>query len=206
MELTAQKREPGKTRQLRSQGHIPGIIYNKNVNIPVSIEMRAFDKVFRSQGTSSIIDLNVDGTKHEVLVKAVQMDKRRREPQHVDFYEVTAGQAVEVYVHINLDGTPQGVKDGGLMDVQRREVHISILPRLIPHDVTVDVRALTIGDSLHIRDIVDKLPTEAEVLDDPDTTVVAIVPPRLVAEDEAATEAAEPELIAKGKEDDDDEE
>jgi large subunit ribosomal protein L25 len=206
MELTAQKREPGKTRKLRSQGQIPGIVYNKNVNIPVSIEMRAFDKVFRSQGTSSIIDLNVDGTTHEVLVKAVQMDKRRREPQHVDFYEVTAGQKVEVYVHINLDGTPQGVKDGGLMDVQRREVHISILPRLIPHDVTIDVRELTIGDSLHIRDIVSKLPAEAEVLGELDTTIVAIVPPRLAAEEEEVTEEVEPELIARGKEDEDDEE
>lgn len=202
MELIAQKREPGKTAKLRSQGYIPGIVYNKELNIPVSVELRAFDKVFRAQGTSGIIDLNLDGVKHEVLVRAVQMDKRRREPQHVDFYEVTAGKPVEVYVHINLDGTPQGVKEGGLMDVQRREVHIRILPRLIPHDITVDVRALGIGDSLHMRDIVGSLPAEAELLDDPETTVVAVVPPRLVAEEEAAAEA-EPEVIAKGKEDDD---
>ena len=197
MELTANKREPGAAKTLRSQGHIPGIVYNKIVNIPVSVELRAFDKVFRSQGTSSIIDLDIDGDSREVLVKAVQMDKRRRLPQHIDFYEVTAGQTVEVGVHINLVGTPAGIKEGGMLDVQRREVLISVLPRLIPHDVELDVSEMVIGDSLHISDIVAKLPAEAEVLDDPTSTIVTMVPPRIEEEPEPTEELLEPALVGE---------
>jgi large subunit ribosomal protein L25 len=197
MELVAQKRQAGS----KAQGHIPGVVYNKETNIAVNVEFRAFDKVFRSQGTSSIIDLNVDGENHEVLVKAVQMDKRRRVPQHVDFYKVMAGQTVEVHVHIHLVGTPEGVRDGGVLDVQKREVFIEILPRLIPHQIDVDVSALKIGQSLHISDLVSALPVEAKVLDDLALTVLAIVPPR--AEEAVAAVAAaagsEPEVITKGK-------
>jgi large subunit ribosomal protein L25 len=201
MELLAQKRQAGKTN--RGQGSLPGIVYNREMNVPVSVDMKAFDKVFRSQGTSSIIDLNIDGQNQEVLVKAVQMDKRKRVPQHVDFYAVMAGQAVEVNVPISLVGTAEGVRDGGVLDVQKRDVLISILPRLIPQHIDIDVSALKIGDSLHVRDLKNALPAEAEILDDEDLTVAAVVPPR--AEEPvaavAAPTSAEPEVITKGKKD-----
>ncbi len=203
MELVAKKRMTGKAADLRSEGHIPGIIYNRIVNLPVSVELRAFDKVFRAQGTSSIIDLNVEGDTRAVLVKAVQMDKRRREPQHVDFYEVTANETVDVPIHIELLGTPAGVKDGGLLDVQKREVLVRVLPRFIPDNIQLDVSALTIGDSLHVSALLASLPKEVEVLDDPEATLVAVVPPRV--ETEATEETgAEPEVISKGKDEDED--
>lgn len=206
MQLTAQKRTSGEARALRRSGRIPGIVYNRQLNIPVSVELRAFDKVFRSQGSSNVIDLDIDGQTHEVLVRAVQMDKRRREPQHVDFYAVTAGQKVEVHVPIHLVGTPVGVKeDGGMLDQQRREIFISILPRLIPQALELDVSALEIGDALHISDLVAHLPAEAEVLDAPDTTIVTVVPPRL-EEEEPAEEVLEPELIGEEDEEDGDDE
>ena len=198
MKLEATKREPGKSGDLRRSGRIPAVIYNQEVNESISIEIRAFDKAFRAQGTSSLIDLDVDGQVFPVLVKQVQMNKRRREPMHVDFYAVTANQPVEVNVPVEIVGTPVGVKDhAGLLDVQRREVRISILPRLIPSHVELDVSALNIGDSLHVGSVVSNLPTEATVLDDLELALVAVVPPRL-AEEETTDEAeagAEPELV-----------
>lgn len=199
MELQAQKRQIG----TKTQGYLPGIVYNKETNIPVNVEMRAFDKVFRNQGTSSIIDLNIDGENHEVLVKAVQMDKRRRVPQHVDFYKVKVGQTVDVHIHLNLVGIPEGVRDGGVLDIQKRDVFISILPRLIPQHVDIDVSKLRIGQSLHVSDLVSVLPAEAKILDDLTLTVLAIVAPRSEEAAAAASAAAgsEPEVITKGKKD-----
>ena len=195
MNLAAQKRDTGKTKNLRRSGHIPAIVYNKELNIPISVEMRAFDKVFRSQGTSNIIDLDIsEDESREVLVKAVQMDKRRREPQHVDFYAVTAGQTVEVSIPIEFVGTAAGVKEGGLLDAQKRDVLISILPRLIPNQIEVDVSELTIGDSIHLEDIVNLLPEEAEILDELERTLVTVVAPRVEAEP-SEDEITEPELI-----------
>jgi large subunit ribosomal protein L25 len=199
MKLSAQTRTEGQSGALRDQGRLPGIIYNTKVNILVSVESRAFDKAFRTQGISSIIDLEVDGKTHPVLVKSVQMDKRRRVPIHVDFYEVTAGQPVHVHVPLEFTGTPVGVREGGLADYQRREVHLSILPRLIPHSIEVDVSDLAIGSSLHIRDLAQRFPAEATILDDQDLTVVAVVAPRVTEDaEEVADEAEEPEVIGRG--------
>jgi len=198
MKLAAEKRGKGGLSQLRRSGRLPAVVYNKDLNVPVSIDARAFDKAFRAIGTSSLIDLEVDGEVHSVLVKQVQMDKRRREPMHVDFYAVKGDQPVTVHVPLEYVGSAVGVRAGGQLDVQRREVTISVLPRLIPNHVEVDVSALEVGDSLHVRDIVDKLPSEAQVLDDLDLALVAVVPPRVAAEEaEAAPEGAEPEVVGE---------
>jgi len=205
MKLEARKRAAGAVGALRRAGQMPAIVYNDHLNQPISVDLKAFDRVFRSQGTSSVIDLEVDGEVVPALVKAVQMDKRRRQPQHADFYAVTANQPVAVYLPIELKGVAIGTREGGQLDVQRREVHISILPRLIPASVEVDISGLTIGDSLHVSDLEAFLPAEAEILDDLELAIVAVVPPRLAVEDEEeAEEEAEPEVITKGAEDDED--
>lgn len=204
MKLEARKRAAGAVGALRRAGQMPAVVYNSQLNQPVSVDLKAFDRVFRTQGTSSVIDLEVDGDVVPVLVKAVQMDKRRREPRHADFYAVTANQPVSVHLPIELTGVAIGMRDGGQLDVQRREVHISILPRLIPGTIEIDISGLAIGDSLHVRDLEARLPAEAEILDDLDLAVVAVVPPRLaVEEEEAVEEEVEPEVISKGADEDD---
>lgn len=200
MKLLASRRTPGKAGALRLAGQMPAVVYNRELNIPIAVDLKSFDRVFRAQGTSSIIDLEVDGESHEVLVKQVQMDKRKRLPVHADFYAVTAGQLVDVHIPLEFVGTAAGSREGGQLDVQRREVHISILPRLIPQHLMVDVSALKIGDSLHVSDLKALLPAEAEILDDLELTLVAVVPPRVAEEVVTEVGATEPEVIAKGKE------
>lgn len=202
MKLQAQVRTGGDARALRRSGRLPAVMYNSETNQSLSVETRAFDKAFRVQGTSSLIDLDVDGEVHSVLVKQVQMDKRRREPMHVDFYAVTANQAVDVNVPIEFVGTAVGVREGGQLDVQRREVRISVLPRLIPAHLEVDVSGLAVGGSVHVSDVVKLLPAEAKVLDDLDLALVAVVPPRVAEEAETDGQTSvEPELVGASEED-----
>ncbi|SRR5690606_20395840 len=202
MKLAAEKRGKGGLGELRRNGRLPAVMYNREINVPVSIEMRAFDKAFRQVGNSSLIDLDIAGDVHSVIVRQVQMDKRRREPMHVDFYAVSANEPVQVPVPVEFVGSPVGVRDGGQLHVQRREVSISVLPRLIPAHIELDISGLAIGDSLHVSDIVEKLPPEAEILDELDLALVAVVPPR-VAEEEETAEAAEPQVVGERDEEGD---
>lgn len=200
MKLSAIKRSTDKANALRKQGRLPGIVYNNEVNIPMSVDVRDFDKAFRARGTSQVIELDIDGEVHDVLVRTVQMQKRRREPIHVDFYAVTAGQTVDIGVLIDFVGTPIGAKEGGQVDIQRRDVQIRIIPKLIPEGLEVDISKLRIGDAIHLSDILDMLPPEAEILDEPERTLITILAPRAEEEEEpteAELEPAEPEVIGE---------
>lgn len=197
MKLAAQKRDAEKPSALRAAGRIPAVVYNRELNVPVSVNIREFDRVFREAGSGTIIDLDVGSDSHKVLVKAVQMNKRRRTPQHVDFYAVTAGQKVQVGVDINFEGTPQGVRDGGNFDVQRREIVILVDPREIPSQLDIDVSGMNIGDALHISDLAHLLPEDAELVDNAELTVAAVVAPRIAEEEEETEAATEPEVIGE---------
>jgi len=208
MKLEASSRTTGRSAALRQEGRLPAVVYNKGLNLSVAVELKAFDRVFREQGTSSLIDLEVDGKNHQVLVREVQMDKRRRVPLHVDFYAITAGQKLEVAVPVIFAGTAKGQEEGGQLDVQRREVTIYVLPSQIPHDVTIDISALEIGDAVHIGDVRALLPETAEIVDDEALTLITVLAPRLEVEEEevAEEEGAEPEVIGRGAEDEEAEE
>lgn len=202
MKLEASSRTTGRSSALRQEGRLPAVVYNKGLNLSVAIELKAFDRVFRQQGTSSLIDLEVDGKNHQVLVREVQMDKRRRVPLHVDFYAITAGQKLEVAVPVIFEGHAKGQEEGGQLDIQRREVTIYVLPSQIPHDVTVDISALEIGDAIHIGDVRAFLPATAEIVDDEALTLITVLAPRLEVEEETEEEeGAEPEVIGHGAED-----
>jgi large subunit ribosomal protein L25 len=103
---------------------------------------------------------------------------------------------------VHLVGTPDGVRNaGGVLDQVTREVEIEVLPEHIPDRVELDVTALAIGDSLHVRDLT--IPN-ATILNAPDATIATVVPPRaeevVAPTAEAAVEPAEPELIRKVRE------
>jgi large subunit ribosomal protein L25 len=206
MKLEANSRTAGRNAALRREGRMPGVVYNNELNVPVAFDAKAFDRVFRQQGTSSLIDLEVDGEVHQVLVREVQMDKRRRRPVHVDFYAVTAGQKLEVYVPVVFEGDAKGQAEGGQLDVQRREVGIYVLPSEIPHDIKVDISPLEIGDAIHIGDVKGLLPTTAEIIDDEELTLVTVLAPRLEVEEEEEEVEAEPEVIGRGPEEEEGEE
>lgn len=203
MKLAAKPRKPGHSNRLRAQGILPAVVYNKTFNESISVVLKDFDKTFRTLGLSGVIELEVEGSdSHEVLVKQVQMDKRRRIPQHVDFFALTKGEAVDVSITIEYEGTPEGVRDGGSLSVTH-EVMISVLPRLIPEKFVLDINSMQRGDTLHISDLVEQLPEGASFLEDHGITIATISAARgkeakdlEAAEAEAATE---PEVINEKK-------
>lgn len=204
MKLEAKKRTSGKNAALRNEGRLPAVMYNHELNVPVAVDAKTFDRVFREQGTSSLIDLEIEGEGHQVVVREVQMDKRKRVPLHVDFFAITAGEKLEVHVPIEYVGTAAGQEEGGQVVVMRREIGILVLPREIPHSIEVDISELAIGDSIHIGEAIATLPPSAELVDDEALTLVSVQPPRLEEEEEPAEdEGAEPEVI--GREGDEDE-
>ena len=102
MDIQAKARQRGDKLEA---GMIPAVAYNKDKNVSFAIERKAFDRIFRQQGISGLFDISIDGAEaFPALVKTVQMDKRRREPIHVDFYMVTYGQAIEASVPLHTTG------------------------------------------------------------------------------------------------------
>ncbi|AEB11149.1 50S ribosomal protein L25 [Marinithermus hydrothermalis] len=199
--LKAYTRENENPKQLRAQGKLPGVLYNKEINRKIYVELNEFDKVFRKASIHHVITLELpDGTTYDTLVRQLNLDKRRRRPEHVDFF-VLSDEPVEMYVPLKFVGTAEGVRLGGVLEQVLHDVLVRVAPRNIPEFIEVDVSGLGIGQSLHLADIT--LPEGVELAMSPEETVVTVVPPEDVEALEAAEvtegEMEEPEVIRRGK-------
>ena len=187
----------GVARKLRAAGRIPGILYGRaKDSVPVSLDPRVLERAIQKSeaGVNTLFDLELEGGAKAgarvVLVKELQREPAAGFLLHADLYEVDLAQTVEVEVPIRLLGTPPGVAlEGGIMDHIHRELRLECLPRAIPDSIEVDVSALELGDSIHVRDLA--LPAEARVLSDPELPVASVVSPKA---EEEETPAAEEEL------------
>jgi large subunit ribosomal protein L25 len=202
--------ETGKNvnRRLRSRGMIPGVLYGTGkAAVPVAVSPREIGAILKSAaGENTLFDLEIGGTRRKVILKEFQREPLRGQLLHADFYEVALDKALQVAVHIELEGTPVGVKvQGGIVDFVTRELEVECLPADIPEKIAVDISHLELGKHLRVSDL--KLGDKVKVLDDPDVVIAHVVLPRAeVAAEAAATEAApaeataaEPEVIRKGK-------
>src|SRR6266545_3222686 len=194
----------GGARQARFQGKVPAVIYGHGRDTqPLELEAKALEKALQGvEPASTIIELAVDGKAVKTLIREIQRHLLRPDIIHVDFYEIHAEEKVTLKVPVHLVGNPDGVRNaGGVLDQVTREVEIEVLPENIPDRVELDVNALKIGDSLHVRDL--QIP-QATILTSADLTIATVVPPRAeevaVPGPEATVEVAEPELIRKVRE------
>src|SRR5437773_7099039 len=194
----------GAARQARFRGKVPAVIYGHGRETQsLEVDAKALEKALTGvEPASTSIELAVAGTKTRTLIREIQRHPIRPDIIHVDFYEIHAEEKVKLKVPVQLGGNPDGVRNaGGVLDQVTREVEIEVMPENIPDRVELDVTALKIGDSLHVREL--NIPN-ATILTLADLTIATVVPPR--AEEvtapapEATTEVAEPELIRKVRE------
>jgi large subunit ribosomal protein L25 len=193
-----------KAKKLRKNGIIPAVVYGlETKTIPLEIEAKTFNALLRGGlGENVIITLELDDQndgKKQVLIREVQRDPVRGDIVHVDFHQISLTQKITIEVPIHLVGTPEGVKEGGILQHALREIKVECLPTAIPEKFEVDVSGLKIGDSIHVADLKVE---NATILSDLQGSIASVVPPTIFKEAEAAPAAAEaePEVIGEKKE------
>ncbi len=195
----------GASRRLRRQGeNLPGIIYGGDgAPQPVTLSANELTKAMQQEAfLSQIVNVRVDGTEQQALVRDLQLHPVNEKVLHVDFLRVDADRPIQTNVplHFVNESKCVGVRTGGgsiahnLVDVE-----VSCLPKDLPEFIEVDLAALEVGQALHLSDL--SVPEGVTLValgygEDHDIPVVSVQPPRggtAEAEDEAEAEEEETE-------------
>ena len=209
--LSVQKRDivKRKLHTLRKQGLIPAILYGPKLEpMVLSVEQKQFDKVYAEAGTSSLINIEVEGTEFPSLIHEVQKDPLTSAPVHVDFYQPDLTKKTEVTVPLVFEGEAPGVKElGGTLLRNIQEIVVTALPQNLPHEIIVPIEGLkTFEDRILVKDIV--VSHEITITRDPEDLVVQVIPAEDVEaeleapieEDVTLVEGAEKKEEAEGEE------
>lgn len=204
--LTAEARDragKGSARAIRRQGNVPAVIYGDNKD-PMSITLPSKEvtlKIHSGHFMTTVLDIEVDGTKHHVLPKSYQLDPVKDTLMHVDFLRVGAKTIVTVNipVHFENEETCPGLKKGGTLNVVRHEVEVHCPANAIPEFFTIDLANAQLGDALKISAVA--LPKGVTpTITDRDFTIATIVAPGGAVADDDEGAAAQGSDEAEGGE------
>ncbi|MGB3543063.1 50S ribosomal protein L25 [Rubrivirga sp.] len=192
--LDVQPRETGKkeTKAVRKAGLVPCVLYGSNTEpVTFAVETLALRPLIFTTETYRV-GISAGGEEHEAILKQVDYHPVTDAPIHVDFLALTAGELLTMTIPIRLEGTPRGVKAGGILSQSINDLEIRALPKDIPGHVTLEVTSLEVGESLHVSEL--SLGDDVEVLTDPARTIASVTAPR------ALVEADEEEVLEEGAE------
>jgi large subunit ribosomal protein L25 len=191
--LVRPKTGKGVARRLRAQKLVPAICYGRGRE-PVALAVNPLDltkALDPARGWNTVLKLRVkdDGrtTEDLVLVKAYQVEPLKRTFLHFDFMAVREGETVRVEIPVVLQGKPEGVKEGGILQQLYRRLAVEALPFAIPEKLEIDVSQLKMGQALHLSEV--KFPEGVKTAVDPGTTICAVVAPK---EEKVAVEEVAP--------------
>ncbi|MFW3896199.1 50S ribosomal protein L25/general stress protein Ctc [Pseudomonas putida CSV86] len=181
----------GASRRLRHAASIPAVVYGGNKDAEsVTILAKEIAKLFENEAAfSHVIELNVDGKKQNVIVKAMQRHPAKQYIMHADFVRVVAGQKLTAVVPVHFINEEAPVKKGGEISHTLNEIEVSCEAKDLPEFIEVDLANAEIGTIVHLSDLKAPKGVEFVALAHGDDKAVANVhAPRVAPEAEGAAE------------------
>jgi large subunit ribosomal protein L25 len=175
------------TRRLRRSGRVPGILYGGDAE-PLAFDVDARELRHALAAHGAVLEVSDGGSPSPAILKSAHYHPVRGDTLHVDLLRVNLNVAIHAVVPLELTGGDDspGVKEGGVLEQITRELNIEALPTAIPESISHDVSRMDINDTITLADIT--MPAGMTLLDELDTTVATLSPPRVETEDDGIEE------------------
>lgn len=176
------------TRQLRSEGEVPAVIYGGNETIHFTAPQMAFRSLVYTPDFQ-VAEISVDGKNYQAIMKDLQFDVVTDELSHVDFLELVEGRKVNATLPLKFNGQPQGVKDGGKLELKMKSLNVRTYPKHLAEFINVDITNLQLHGNIRVEDVQAE---NMEIMNSPRIPIASVVTTRALKQEEAAASAAAP--------------
>lgn len=174
------------SRQLRSQGQVPSVIYGGAQEVSFSAPVLAFKSLVYTP-EFLLADVKVDGKTYKCILKDIQFDKVDDSLAHVDFLELVEDKPVIATIPLKFTGTSAGVKAGGKLITKMKSLKIKTLPKYLKENIEVDITSLELNGNIRVEDVAE---ANYEILNSPRIPIASVVMTRQLKQEEAAAPAA----------------
>ncbi len=172
------------TRQVRSEGKVPGVIYGGAEEVHFSAPKLALKPLVYT-GEFQLADIKVDGKTYKCVLKDLQFDKVSDELSHLDLLELVDDKKVIVNIPIKLVGTSPGVKAGGKLVSKMNSLKVKALPKDLKENIEVSISTLEINANIRVEDVVAE---GFEIMNSLRIPIASVVMTRQLKQEEAAAE------------------
>ena len=186
----------------RLQGQLPGVIYgHKQAAESFKTDAHTLEGILGKGGQNAFIVIEheeSDKESEQALIRDIQYHKVRGDAMHLDLLRIDPSETLRANVPIVTVGVPEGVRtEGGSLQQTLTSLEMECVVSEMPSSIEIDITSLVIGDSLHVSDLMEQ---EPRITSDPVRTIINVLMPRLVAEEDADVEGDGIEGAAEGEE------
>jgi large subunit ribosomal protein L25 len=179
------------TRQLRSEGMVPGVIYGGKETVHFAAPVMDYRHLVYTPNFQ-LAEITVDGTTYRTIMKDLQFDVVTDELAHIDFMELVEDRKVIADLPLKFTGQPQGVKDGGRLVVKAKTLKVRTYPKYLAENIEVNIDDLLIGGNVRVEDVKAE---NMEIMNSPRVPIASVVTTRALRQ--AETEEAKAGTPAK---------
>lgn len=146
-------------KSLRKSNMIPCNLYGverDEKGLPVATPFKVTTEAVRNLVYSPdiyAVNLTIDGKTVKAVMREIQFHAVKDTILHIDFYQITEDKPIVMSVPVKLNGLAAGVKAGGKLELNMRNIKVKALYTAIPEKVEIDVTALAIGKSIKVGDM-----------------------------------------------------
>lgn len=175
------------TRQLRSEGMVPAVIYGGKETVHFSAPQMAVRPLVYTP-EFQIAEIVLDGKTYRAIMKDLQFDVVTDELSHIDFLELVEDRKVIATLPLNFTGQSQGVKDGGRLELKIKSLNVRTYPKYLKESIEVKIDDLKLHGNIRVQDVVAE---NMEILNTPRIPIASVVTTRALrqADSEAAAAA-----------------
>jgi large subunit ribosomal protein L25 len=174
------------TRQLRSEGKVPGVIYGGASELNFSAPVTAFKNLVYTP-IFQLAEIKLDGKSYRCILKDIQFNKVTDALNHLDFLELVEGKKVTANIPLKFTGAAKGVKDGGKLITKMKALKVKAYPKDLRENIEVDLTNLELNGNVRVEDVKAE---NYEILNSPRIPVASVVLTRVLKQEETAAPVA----------------
>lgn len=170
------------TRQVRSEGQVPCVIYGGAETVSFSAPAIAFKELVYTPDFQ-LAEIKLGSKVYRCVLKDLQFDTVTDELSHIDFLELIEDKHVSVTLPIKITGQSEGVKAGGKLVVKIKALKVKALPKHLRENIEVNIDKLELNGNIRVEDVVAE---NIEILNSPRIPIASVVMTRQLRQEEAA--------------------
>lgn len=176
----------GSTRQLRSQGLVPGVIYGGAQEVNFAAPAAAFKPLVYT-ASFQIAEVTIEGKTYRTILKDLQFDKVNDHLIHVDLLELVEDKKIIANIPLKLVGASKGVKEGGRLVSKMKSLKVKTYPKHLQEAIEVPIDDLELNGNIRVEDV---KADNYEILNSPRIPIASVVMTRQLRQEEAAAPKA----------------
>ena len=140
------------TKAERVVDNVPCVLYGTAENVHFTTTVSEIRKLVYTPEVF-VVNLEIDGKVTKAIMKALQFHPVTDKVLHMDFLVISEDKPVIVNLPVKLEGLSEGVKAGGKLALEMRNLKVKGLYTQIPENIVIDVTELGLGKTIQVAKV-----------------------------------------------------